>query len=376
MPRAQHSMPPLETIVPSFAEFFENTPIALKLLDAQNHILYANSAFQHLVAYDLERLRQLREQDLIHPVDLYEFRERFAKIVAHDIEFSEIEVRHRHADGHWFPTLLNHIWLSTPGENIEYILEIVVDLTNRCSLVQPSAYFDSRQLLGQMARGVAHDFNNLLTILMMKLAIIENLAADDAPTLDQLHRMGEVLTRMQHLSENLARFGDVAQDAPETTDVNAAIRNMEDYFRFIIPPPVHLQLALSEGLAQVHASTVELEQILLNLVVNASDAILRTHKPGTITIRTANCPPDTLQIPHLLPAQYIMFSVSDDGAGMDLDVLERIFEPHFSTKDKPGTGIGLATVQAIIQQARGGIDVKSAPGEGTRFDVYLPAVDK
>jgi PAS domain S-box-containing protein len=367
-------MPPLDTIAPTFADFFRSTPVAMKVLNTQNNILYANLAFQGLLARDEESLRETLERDLIHPVDLYRFRERFKKVVERATEFSEIEARHRHADGHWIPTMLNHMWLSGRDSSEDFILEVVVDLTKQRELEQPASYHQSKQLLGQMARGVAHDFNNLLTIIMMKLALIEARTGNDDALQKTLEETGEVLDRMRRLSDDLAHFGEVQEDDAEQLQVNDAIEAMTKYFDYIRPKSVAIDFELADGLPSLEASSVQLEQVLLNLVVNACDAIVETREPGTVTICTALEQIDEPAEDFHSPAgRYVRVSVKDDGVGMDEQTRERMFEPFFSTKGDGGTGVGLTTVYAIVQQGRGYIEVQSEPGEGTSVDIFLPA---
>lgn len=349
----------------------------MKVLDTQNTILHANPAFEQLLARDLNELRHSVERDLIHPVDLYRFRQRFQSMVLHETEFSEFEARHHHADGHWIPTLLNHMRLASPDKSNEYILEIVVDLSHQHDRSEAPGYYESRELLGQMARGVAHDFNNLLTVVMAKLALLTEATASDDAVETVAHETQEVLEHMHNLSQSLARFGQGQPDQAEPIDVNDAIAELSEYFAYISPRSIALEYELGNEVPKINASRVQLEQILLNLVVNASDAIAEKKKSGIIKLATCaiwvEADQDNLDLD---PGRYVVISVHDDGIGMNEETRKQLFEPYFSTKGDAGTGIGLSTVYAIVEQGRGYIGVDSHPGGGTRLDIYLPAVSQ
>jgi CheY-like chemotaxis protein len=228
------------------------------------------------------------------------------------------------------------------------------------------------EAVGQLASGVAHDFNNLLTIIKGYSSILmeRNPQGPDARAAMEIQQAAD---RAASLTHQLLAFGRRQTLQPRVLDLNAIVRGLEKMLRRVLSENVDLRIAA--GLGSVKADPVQMEQVLLNLVVNARDAM---PKGGRLTISTASqrVDSDSGQDETFIRAgDYVTLSVADTGIGMDAATHERIFEPFFTTKEVgKGTGLGLATVYGIVKQSNGHIGVDSEPGRGTTFCVSLPRV--
>jgi PAS domain S-box-containing protein len=260
------------------------------------------------------------------------------------------------------------------------------DVTERHRLEQQLRQSQRLESLGQLAGGVAHDFNNLLgVILNFAMFLKENLtAAAEEPGGERWRPALKDVDRIVHASESASRLThqllafarrEVVQ--PKALNVNSVVLELEPLLRRTLGEHIEFETSAGEGLWPVLMDPGHLEQVLTNLAVNARDAM---RQGGNLVIDTENVVVDetyTMGRPALKPGRYVRLRVSDTGTGMDKETLERVFEPFFTTKPKgEGTGLGLATVYGIINQAGGYISIYSEPGLGTRVHALLPATDQ
>jgi signal transduction histidine kinase/ActR/RegA family two-component response regulator len=229
------------------------------------------------------------------------------------------------------------------------------------------------EALGRLAGGVAHDFNNLLTVIRgHSELILDRLRPEDAVYRNS-QQIQKTADRAASLTRQMLAFSRMQVLQPKIVNVNELIAEMGKLLRRLIREDIEFNLRLSDSLASVKADPGQLEQVLLNLTVNASDAM---PTGGKLAIETQNIIVDNdlaQTRPSLLPGPYVVLSVSDTGHGMDPATKARIFEPFFTTKEPGrGTGLGLATVYGIVQQSGGFIWVESSPGNGSKFEIYLP----
>jgi signal transduction histidine kinase len=255
----------------------------------------------------------------------------------------------------------------------EAFVVIAEDVTERERLrmqVQQSQRLES---LGQLAGGVAHDFNNLLAVILGYAAFIEQRGGDDADDAAEIRKAGE---RAARLTRQLLAFARRETVRPQVLDLTGVVLEMEQLLRRTLGEHVVLETSLAPDLWPVMADHGQIEQVLINLAVNARDAM---PDGGTLRLDTENVAVDEVYAtarPGLSPGSYARLRVSDTGVGMTREVVERAFEPFFTTKPKgAGTGLGLATIHGIVTQAGGYVQIYSEPGLGTTFTVLLPATD-
>ncbi len=284
-----------------------------------------------------------------------------------------VELQGLRKDGAEFPLELS-IAMWKAGEDTFYS-GIVRDITERKHLEEQLRQSQKMDAVGQLAGGIAHDFNNLLTVISgYSELLLRRLPTEhpQRPTVQEIHRAGQ---RAAALTRQLLTFSRKQVLQPIVLDVNGVISSLEPMLRRLIGEHIEFGIRLSPDVGAVKADPGQIEQVILNLVVNARDAM---PKGGQLTLETANVPFDQRYLIPPLQArsgEYVMLAVSDTGVGMDEATKSRIFEPFFTTKEKgKGTGLGLSTVYGIVKQTDGVVSVDSEPGCGTTFRICLPRV--
>ncbi len=283
------------------------------------------------------------------------------------------ETVRRTKDGQEIPVSVR-VSLIKQGERAIGLSSINRDLRPTRGLQEQLRQAQKMEAIGQLAGGVAHDFNNLLTVInSYSEKLCGELPADD-PIAVQMHEIRKAGERAAALTRQLLAFSRKQVLEIKVVNLNETVEQSGKMLRRLIGEDVTLATVLAPNLAQVKVDPGQMEQILMNLAVNARDAM---PQGGKMTIETANVDiePSVAGQMDLGPGRYVMLAVSDTGCGMDRQTQERIFEPFFTTKGVgKGTGLGLAVVHGIVKQSGGRISVYSEPGHGTTFKIYLPAI--
>ena len=252
---------------------------------------------------------------------------------------------------------------------------LLADITLRKSLEEQLLQAQKMEAVGRLAGGVAHDFNNLLTAVIGNLTLALAATEEEDVRREPMETAERAAWRAAELTRQLLGFARQAPFRPRPTDLNAGVRETLDILRRTLGGNVEIVLRCDEALAPVLADPGHLGQVLMNLCLNARDAM---PQGGRLTIETATVQPEAGELqgrPEAGGAHYARLRMRDSGMGIPADVLPRIFEPFFTTKEiGQGTGLGLAVVFGIVQQHGGWITCRSAPGEGACFDVYLPCL--
>jgi two-component system cell cycle sensor histidine kinase/response regulator CckA len=255
-------------------------------------------------------------------------------------------------------------------------LVFLMDITDKLGLEAQYLQSQKMESMGRLAGGVAHDFNNLLGVITGYGDLLRRRVDGDHRLRRYVDEIGKAAERAAGLTRQLLAFSRKQVLQPRILDLNAAVGETEKMLRRLIGEDVQLVTVLDDHLGQVKADPGQIDQVLMNLAVNARDAMPRG---GRLTIETDNVDLDAAGAraqPGTKPGRYVMLSVADTGHGMTAEVRARVFEPFFTTKEVgKGTGLGLATVHGIVTQSDGSIALETEPGRGTTFRIYLPRVD-
>ena len=357
-----------------FRALVENSSDALMLIDAEGRVTYVAPSSQRHLGWAPDEMLGKSIFDFLHPDDRELAGVRMAEALQRPGETVTAELRFKHADGAW--RIMEGVGVNRLSDpSVGAIIVNARDITERRKLEDQLRQAQKMEAVGQLAGGVAHDFNNLLTAILGYC----NLMIDDIPKEDPLRQdLAEIKAageRAAALTRQLLAFSRRQILQPQVVDVNALVRQMEKLLRRLISEDVELVTALAPDLPAIRVDPASIEQVLVNLAVNARDAM---PKGGRLTIETATVELDAGYVathPSVTPGWHVMLAVSDTGEGMDAATRARIFEPFFTTKEQgKGSGLGLATVYGIVKQSGGWIWVYSEPGHGTTFKVYFPRV--
>ncbi|MDP3911069.1 MAG: response regulator [Gemmatimonadales bacterium] len=353
----------------------EGVPDILYLLDADARLVRWNRRFEVATGYAPEELAGRAALDF--------FRADAQPLVAAKIMeafqtgYAEVEADLLAKDGRTVP----HHWSGVPrrderGEAVG-LVGVGRDLTAYKKLEHQFRQAQKMEAVGRLAGGIAHDFNNVLTAISGYTELLIEEAAPQDPRRGDLEEIRTAAERAAGLTRQLLAFSRQQVLEPRVLDLNAVVAGMDKMLRRILGEDVELAAALAARLGRIKADPGQIEQVILNLAVNARDAM---PGGGKLTIETADVELDDAYAGEhvaVVPGPYVMLAVSDTGTGMDAETKAKIFEPFFTTKGPgKGTGLGLATVYGIVKQSGGNLWVYSEPGQGATFKVYLPRVDE
>jgi two-component system cell cycle sensor histidine kinase/response regulator CckA len=353
-----------------YRSLIEHSLDLISILNVDGTIRYVSPSHERVLGYRLDELVGQNVFTFIHPDDLSGIKESFAR----GDGAASLESRFRHKDGSWrmlesFGRNLSHV----PG--VSGLVVNSRDVTDRKRLEEQLHHSQRLEAVGRLAGGVAHDFNNLLMVITgYSQMLLDGMHAGD-PARTDLEQVVKASERATDLTRQLLAFSRRQVVRPAILSLNVLVHDMDRMLRRVIGEDIELIASFAPDLKTVRADPGQLEQVVLNVAVNARDAM---PNGGKLTLETANVQV-TEEFTRTHPApkvgSYAMLSMRDTGFGMDAEVLTRLFEPFFTTKEN-GTGLGLSTSYGIIKQSGGDIWVDSKPGHGTTFRIYLPVAEE
>ena len=358
-----------------FRTLFEDAAFGIAIASVDGQLLNCNPAFSKMLGYSLGELDNRPWSDVTHPDDIADNQALSEKLIRGEITSYRMEKRFIRKDGETVWALLT---VSLVGDNVAHAnfrVAMIEDVTERKHVEEQLRQAQKMEAVGQLTGGVAHDFNNLLAVIMGNLELIESRVSADAGVSQMIERGIKATERGASLTDRLLAFSRKQTSLPITVDLNKLVADTEDILRRTLGERIEIKTTPASDLWLCRADQSQLENALLNMSINARDAM---PEGGTLTIQTANIAlDDESAAAHLdvEPGRYVMLSVSDTGSGISDDALKHVFEPFFTTKDVgKGSGLGLSMVYGFAKQSGGAVTIHSEPGEGTSANLYLAAL--
>jgi len=344
------------------------------ITDTEGNIVYVNPAFERLSGYSnaeaIGRSANILKSNK-HSPEFYQ--ELWQTITGGDVWQGRIINKKKDGSFYTEESTITPV-RDQPGEIVNFVA-VNHDVTREVELEEQLRQSQKMEALGQLAGGIAHDFNNLLTIIQLSTRLLQRQLRPEDPPWEYVQRIEETGQRASTLTRRLLSFSRREMIEPRILNLNQAVSELSRMLKRIIGEDIELLTDLEDDLWPVRADLTQFDQIIMNLVVNARDAM---PQGGTLIIKTNNAVLDEVYAAHHVDVQageYVQLSITDTGVGIDEETRPHIFEPFFTTKERgQGTGLGLAAVFGIVKQNRGHIWFHSEKGMGTTFRIYLPRV--
>ncbi|MDJ0849309.1 MAG: ATP-binding protein [Myxococcota bacterium] len=346
-------------------------------IDETGRVVYASPNHREVMGYPPEEIVGHPSRDFVHPDDLDE---QPWRVVDGRIELPLCRMRAADGSYRWLEASACHY---TTASGARHLISISRDITKRIESAREQRLRDAAisqaqkmEALGRLAGGITHDFNNLMTVITLNVEHLDHELGQDPLASRLLGQIRDSASQAIELTRRLLSFARPTKAEIEIVDLNAQVEDVARLLRPLVGEDVDLELCLEPGAGCVEADRSEIGQVVMNLVVNAKEAVPRGGSIWVETVRLDLREPMVAAGGTLPPGPYLGLSVTDSGAGMEAEDLERVFEPFFTTKSESGgTGLGLAMVYAIVHGAGGDVMVSSEPGRGTRVEVLLPRID-
>ncbi|WP_429551062.1 ATP-binding protein [Paraburkholderia sp. MM5477-R1] len=370
---------------------FEHAPVGVLVLHAHSNYLMANPAFERMLGYSREELARLRAIDITHPDDIEVTKSNIDDLVTGRCDSVRFQKRYLHRDGHvvWTDMSIARVFAiygpaAQSGRPTEHMLIATAeDITQRLDdedrrrrLEDQLRQSQKLEALGTFAGGVAHDFNNILGAILGYGERALSVLGEGTPErryVDQMTRAGD---RARLLVERILTFSRSGMTARVHVHLQPVVAEAIELLKGTLPATIKLDVRLDADDAFAMGDATHMHQIIMNLGSNAVHAMPQGGVLGVALVRVRSGAPVSFSHGAVGSRDFVRLTVKDTGIGIPADVLERIFNPFFTTRRAgEGTGLGLSLVDGIVREYGGGIDVQTAPGEGTRFDVYLPVTD-
>jgi len=353
-----------------FQSLFENSPAAIVVLAKDDVVLNANKAFQEMFGYSLN---EIQGQSLHEFIVSEEYREE-ATYLSKTSQMGQVvqkESVRKRKDGTMVPVNITGYPIIIDNEVVG-VYGMYIDISDRLKLEEHLREVQKMESIGTLAGGIAHDFNNILGIIMGYTSILERKGENLERFKQSVEAIRKATQRGTSLVRQLLTFARKTSSTTESVNINTLVEELAKMLSSTFPKTISIELNLSSYISFIIADPNQLHQALLNLCVNARDAM---PNGGTLTLHTSTVSGTNLQtqFPDAQDRTFVCVRVSDTGVGIEPQNLKRIFEPFFTTKEHgKGTGLGLAVVYGVVQSHRGFVDVTSEVGKGTTFSIYLP----
>jgi PAS domain S-box-containing protein len=352
----------------------DDSPLAKIILDLDLRITRWNPSAERVFGWSAEEMLG-RSYDAVVPEEKRAEHARLRDDALGGKVITDVETQRRRKDGSLVDVSVSVAALRGEHGAVRGLAVIIADITERLRLETRLRQTQKMEAVGQLAGGVAHDFNNLLTVITSYSALLLGELPEESPLRADVQQIGSAAKRAAALTRQLLAFSRQQLLRPQALTLNSVVGGLEKLLRRLVREDIEIVTALDPDPGLVEADPGQVEQVIINLVVNARDAM---PSGGCLTIRTCNVELDRTYLARhtevaVLPGRYAMLSITDTGTGMTPEVEAHNFEPFYTTKAPGvGTGLGLATVYGIVKQSGGYIWVYSEPGHGTSFKVYLP----
>jgi two-component system cell cycle sensor histidine kinase/response regulator CckA len=355
---------------------FDEALIGLAQTSLNGRYLLVNRRLCDLLGYTPEELKAVDFMTISHPDDVEQDVAAKERLISGAIDRYTREKRYRRKDGSFVWTNLTVSVHRDGGGEPSYFIATIEDITERKRAEEEARQLHKMEAIGRLAGGIAHDFNNLLTAIVGYADLALNQLSAHDPVSRDIQEIWTAGKSAASLTGQLLAFSRRQMLQPEVLDLNMIASRLNGLLGRLIGEHIRLEWRLARPLDRVRADPGQIEQVILNLALNARDAMPRG---GTLSIETANVELDAAYAsdhPGAAAGKHVMLAISDTGIGMDRAVQERVFEPFYTTKELgKGTGLGLATVYGIVKQSGGSIFVYSEPEHGTTFKILLPCSD-
>jgi two-component system cell cycle sensor histidine kinase/response regulator CckA len=356
-----------------FRKYFELGLVGMALTSPDKAWVYVNDRICGMLGYSREELLQTTWPELTHPDDLEGELEQLDQLLVGEINGYELDKRFIRSGGETIYATAHVSCIRRPDGEVEHVIAHYYDITERKRLEEQFRQAQKMEAIGTLAGGIAHDFNNLLHAVMGYADLLLLYKNEADPDFTSLQSIVKAARNGRELTQRMLMFSRKSGSDPRPVDLNREVRQVESILQRTIPRMIDIELLLADDLHTISADPSHMEQLLMNLAVNAKDAM---PDGGRFLIETKNVRlnEDYCRI-HLeiQPGEYVLLQVSDTGQGMEKDILDRIFEPFYSTKEAGrGTGLGLSAVYGMVKEHRGHIICYSEQGTGTTFKIYFP----
>jgi PAS domain S-box-containing protein len=369
----EHAAAVLQDSEARFRATFEQAALGMSMTAPDGRLLRVNEKFCRITGYNSAEMLARSFQDITHPDDLDVWVQNVRRLLAGETTTFTLEKRYVRKDRSSVWVELTASLVRRSDGSPDYFIALIEDITPRRSLETQLRQAQKMEAVGQLAGGVAHDFNNMLTAIQGHVSLMGMATTLPAPARESLGEIMNAAQRAAGLTRQLLLFSRREVMQPTRLNLNETVTSIAKMLQRLIGEDVRMRLHLHPRSLPVQADAGMIDQVLMNLAVNARDAMPRG---GDLVIETVDktVGPEMAQLnPEAAPGRYACISVSDTGSGISPEVLPRIFEPFFTTKEiGKGTGLGLATVFGIAKQHRGWVTVYSEMGRGTTFRVFLP----